>query len=193
MNDRRLPIEEPPPRPVIPAPQIKIGPGGTSESLEPVAVGDLSVWRDQFMKSFGTSDAVIAEAHFNQLVNVLHTDPTKPISATTMNLVLALLHGLAPRNELEGMLCVQLIAAHVASMDTIRRGLHADQSAGGRQAYLGLARKLMGLFTTQVETLNRLRGKTVVQKVIVERVNVEAGGKALVGAVSRGARGPGDG
>ena len=82
------------------------------------------------------------------------------------------------------MLCVQLVVAHVASMDTSRRGLHADQSVGGRQAYLGLARKFMTLFTMQAETLNRLRGNGVVQKVIVERVNVEAGGQAVVGAVS---------
>jgi hypothetical protein len=50
----------------------------------------------------------------------------------------------------------------------------------------------MALFTAQVETLNRLRGTTIVQKVIVERVNVEAGGKALVGAVSGRSEGPED-
>jgi hypothetical protein len=192
MSDRRFPIGMAPTCPVIAAPQIKIGQEGAAESVEPAAAGDLTAWRDRFLQAFGTSEPAIAEALFNQLINALHTDPKEPLSASTANLALALLHRLAPRNELEGMLCVQLIVAHVASMDVSRRGLHADQSVGGRQAYLGLARKLMALFTTQVETLNRLRGTTVVQKVIVERVNVEAGGKALVGAVSGRSGGPED-
>ena len=192
MSDGRFPIGMTPTRPVIAAPQIKIGQEGAVESVEPAAAGDLTAWRDRFLQAFGTSEPAIAEALFNQLINALHTDPKEPLSASTANLALALLHRLAPRNELEGMLCVQLIVAHVASMDTSRRGLHADQSVGGRQAYLGLARKLMALFTTQVETLNRLRGNTVVQRVVVERVNIEAGGKALVGAVSRRSGGPED-
>ena len=175
------------------APQIRVGLGGIPESVEPVQAGDLSTWRDQSLRAFGTSEPAVAEALFNQVVNALHTNPKEPLAASTANLALALLHRLAPRNELEGMLCVQLIVAHVASMDASRRGLHAEQSVAGRQAYLGLARKLMALFTTQVETLNRLRGNTVVQRVVVERVTIEAGGKALVGAVSRRSGGPGDG
>ena len=172
---------------------MKVGLEGAPQAVAPDPAGDLSAWRDQFLQAFGTTEATIAEALFNQLINALQTDPAKPVSGSTANLALALLHRLAPNNEVEAMLCVQLVLAHFSSMDTSRRGLHADQSAGGRQAYLGLARKLMALFTTQVETLNRLRGKTVVQKVIVERVNVEAGGKALVGAVSGRSGGPEDG
>lgn len=177
----------------MPAPKVTVGPKGTLESFEPVQAGDVSKWREQFLQAFGTSEPAVAEALFNQVANALHTNPKEPLAVSTANLALALLHRLAPRNELEGMLCVQLMVAHGASMDASRRGLHAEQSVAGRQAYLGLARRLMALFTTQVETLNRLRGNAVVQKVVVERVTIEAGGKALVGAVSRRSGGPGDG
>ena len=166
------------------APRVGIGPKETPGSITAGFPADPIEWREQFLKAFGTAEAPIAEDLFNQIVNTLHNDPTKPIAAETANLALALLHRLAPRNELEAMLCVQLVVAHVASMETSRRGMHADQSTGGRQAYLGLARKFMTLFTAQAETLHRLRGNGVVQKVIVERVNVAAGGQAVVGAVS---------
>ena len=69
-------------------------------------------------------------------------------------------------------------------MDASRRALHVEQTAGGRAAYLSLARKLMTLFTAQMDALNRHRGKVTVQKVIVEKVHVAPGGQAIVGAIA---------
>jgi len=107
-------------------------------------------------------------------------------------LALALLHRLAPANELEAMLAAQIVVVHFSSMDASRRALHIEQSAAGRQAYLSLARKLMALFNEQVVTLNRLRGKPTVQRVIIERLNLEAGAQALVGAFAGRSGVPGD-
>jgi hypothetical protein len=76
------------------------------------------------------------------------------------------------------MLTCQMFIAHTAAMDAAgRRSL--QQTAGGRQAYLGLARKLMTLFSAQMDALNRHRGKATVQKVIVERVQVAPGGQVV--------------
>ncbi len=47
----------------------------------------------------------------------------------------------------------------------------------------------MGLFTEQVETMAKLKGKSGQQRVVVEHVNVAAGGQAIVGAVMPGGRG----
>jgi hypothetical protein len=82
-----------------------------------------------------------------------------------------------------------MIVTHVAALDASRRALHVEQTPGGRQVYSNLARKLMGLFVSQLDALNRARGKSVVQRVVVERVNVGSGGKAVVGAVANGGRG----
>jgi hypothetical protein len=49
----------------------------------------------------------------------------------------------------------------------------------------------MRTFTGQVEALNRGRGKGIIQRVVVERVNVEPGGQAVVGAVTTTGRGAG--
>ena len=82
-----------------------------------------------------------------------------------------------------------MIVAHVAAMDASRRALHVEQSAGGRAAYLSLARKLMTLFTTQMDALNRHRGKGTTQKIVIERVFVAPGAQAVVGAVASGGQG----
>jgi len=151
---------------------------------------DLDEFRIRFVGAFGTTEQIIAEALFQQVVNALHPDPKKLLDAAT-NLVLALLHRIGPRDELEAMLACQMIIAHVAAMDASRRALHVEQTAGGRAAYLGLMRKLMTLFTAQMDALNRHRGKGTTQKIVIERVLVAPGAQAIVGAVANG--GPGDG
>ena len=89
------------------------------------------------------------------------------------------------------MLACHMVVAHVAAMDASRRALHVEQSAGGRIAYLTLSRKLMSLFTAQMDALNRYRGKGTTQKIVIERVLVASGAQAIVGAVASGGRGDG--
>jgi hypothetical protein len=128
---------------------------------------------------------------FGQLVNCLHPDPGKPIDEVTANLALALMHEIGPKDVVEAMLACQMIVAHVGVMATARRALHVEQTPGGRQAYLSLSRKMAGLFTAQMDALNRHRGKCATQKIVVERVVVAAGGQAIVGGVTSGSQGDG--
>jgi hypothetical protein len=177
---RPLPASEP-------APRVMVQPlaSGAGFSVAPEdAEGDAAHWRTQFLNAFGTTEPAIANALLSQLVSVLHTDPSQPLDPDTANLALGLLHRMAPRDEIEAMLCVQMVVAHFASVDASRLALHTAQTPGGRQAYLSLARKLMSLFVSQIDALHRGRGQGVVQTVVVERFNVEAGGRAIVGAVA---------
>jgi hypothetical protein len=89
------------------------------------------------------------------------------------------------------MLATEMIVGHFAAMDTARRALHAEQTAGGRATYLSLSRKLMALFAAQMDALNRHRGKGTTQKIVIERVLVAPGAEAIVGAVPNGGRGDG--
>src|SRR5712692_2596859 len=181
------------PPPSLPAPRVRVRQTEDGHAVEPVLdeTLDLDEFRIRFVGAFGTTEQVIADALFQQVVNALHPDPKKPLDAATANLVLALLHRIGPRDEIEAMLACQMIVAHVAAMDASRRALHVDQTAGGRTTYLGLARKLMTLFSAQMDTLNRHRGKGTTQKIVIERVVVAPGGQAVVGAVSTGGRGDG--
>lgn len=94
--------------------------------------------------------------------------------------------GIAPKDELEGMITAQLIACHNASMECYRRAMISEQSFEGRKENLSQANKLSRTYTTLLEALNRHRGKGS-QKVTVEHVHVHEGGQAIVGNVeSRG-------
>jgi hypothetical protein len=90
--------------------------------------------------------------------------------------------GIAPRDEFEGMIAAQLLAAHNAAMECYRRALIGEQTLEGRRENLNQANKLSRTYATLLETLNRHRGKGQ-QKVTVEHVHVHAGGQAGVGVV----------
>jgi hypothetical protein len=93
------------------------------------------------------------------------------------------LAGIAPRDELEGMMAAQLIASHSAAMECYRRAMLAEQTFEGRGEALSQANKLSRTFAVLLDALNRHRGKGQ-RKVTVEHVHVRAGGQAVVGAVA---------
>jgi hypothetical protein len=101
----------------------------------------------------------------------------------------AALIGAKPQDELEGMLVSQMIAVHSASMETFRRAMLPEQSFEAWQAQVNAAGKLSRAYATLLEALDRHRGKGQPQVVRVERVTVEAGGQAIVGAVTQGGGG----
>src|SRR4051794_39132392 len=101
----------------------------------------------------------------------------------------AALIGAKPQDELEGMLIGQMIAVHSASIETFRRAMLPEQSFEVWQAQVNAAGKLSRTYATLLEALGRHRGKGQPQVVRVERVTVEAGGQAIVGAVTQGGGG----
>jgi hypothetical protein len=100
----------------------------------------------------------------------------------------AALTGIGPKDELEGMMAAQLIAAHNAAMECHRRAMSDDQSVENRRENLNQANKLSRTWATLLEALDRHRGKGQ-QKVTVEHVHVHSGGQAVVGAVGYGGGG----
>src|SRR6516164_8860610 len=96
--------------------------------------------------------------------------------------IVAALIGIGPKDELEGMMAAQLIAAHNAAMECYRRTMIGEQSFEGRRENIAQANKLSRAFATLLEALNRHRGKGQ-QKVTVEHVHVHSGGQAVVGVV----------
>jgi hypothetical protein len=83
------------------------------------------------------------------------------------------------------MLAAQMVATHETAMDCFRRAQLPNQTFEGRRMNLEFATKLMRSYAALVETLDKHRGKGQ-QVVRVEHVTVNAGGQAIVGAVSQG-------
>jgi hypothetical protein len=120
----------------------------------------------------------------NQAISTLwtaHSDETT--LARQRNATIEALIGISPKDELEGMLAAQLIAAHNAAMECYRRAMLPEQTFEGRQQSLSQGSKLSRTSAALVEALNRHRGKGQ-QKVTVEHVHVHSGGQAVVGVVS---------
>ena len=90
--------------------------------------------------------------------------------------------GIAPRDELEGMIAAQLVACHNASMECYRRAMIGEQSFEGRRENLSQANRLSRTYAALLDALNGHRGKGL-QKVTVEHVHVHSGAQAVVGMV----------
>jgi len=104
--------------------------------------------------------------------------------AAAANNAMAILSGIHPQDEIEGMLAVQMISTHNLAMDAMQRAMLGGQTFEGRKANTAHATKMLKMFIMQVETLRKYR-TGVPQKMIVGRVNVSEGGQAIVGTVNQ--------
>jgi hypothetical protein len=137
---------------------------------------------DRNLKSMGGSNVMEWNASIaNQVRQATWTHADEDRSRHDLAVVGALV-GLKPQDEIEGMLCAQLLACHNLAMESYRRALHPDQTLPGREQDLNAANKLSRTYAALVESLNKHRGKGQ-QKIVVERVDVHSGGQAIVGSV----------
>ncbi len=123
-----------------------------------------------------TSTALDAEAERLSLVS--------SIGADVVALAVDASDTIQASNSLERMLSHQLAALHKAGFEYMSRAAlvqEPNQSA----RLMNLAIRSMSVYQDGLMTLKRLRS-TGEQKILIERVNVEAGGQAIVGNVSRG-------
>lgn len=157
------------------------------EKVGPMAEDDVALFQARLAGAIGSPDAGVIE---HLLAHAIYATEGDATPAAKCNTATALLAGIGPRDELEGMLAVQMIAAHNLALSMARRALKTER-VDFLATYANLSTKLMNAYTRQVETLARLRGQTGQQTVRVEHVTVEAGGQAVVGSVTTGGRGDG--
>ena len=88
--------------------------------------------------------------------------------------------GIGARDEVEGMLAVQMVGTHYAATRALRR----LKGSGMRDNDGNIATKFLRTFAAQIEALRRYRGKGQ-QKMTIEHVHIHKGGQAIVGSVGR--------
>lgn len=152
-----------------------------SETGEAQHEGDYDQWMMGMVQAAGTEDI--------DLLSLL-TNQAAASCEGKQNAVLAMMHGIAPRDELEGMLVTQMVCTHNLATEFVRRAMFTGQTTEGVDLNMNRIAKLMRTFTSQMEALSRYRGKGQ-QKVTVEHVHVHEGGQAIVGEVQH--RGGGNG
>ncbi len=116
------------------------------------------------------------------------TSPNEEDQKKAIGNAIAALQGLAPSDELEGMLAAQMIATHNTAMECLRRANGDGLSFEAREQNLKHAAKLLAVYARQVEALDKHRGKGQ-HELTVEHVTVNAGGQAIVGHVAGAATG----
>lgn len=163
----------------LPAPRVKLkqtrGHVEVSSDHAKSSLGNVLI-----MHALGTSDPDYFNGLLTQLVN-LGSDPQQ-LDERGVNFMLGVIKGIAPKDEVESMLAAQMAAVHVATMTFARRLARVEtlpQQDSAERAFNKLARTFAG----QVEALKRYRTGGE-QRVTVQHVTVNEGGKAIVGAVS---------
>lgn len=138
---------------------------------------------EDFLKTtFGTQDDELQNRFLMQVANIVPDFMVR--EDKTCEHVAAALRGVGPRDSLEGMLGVQMVAVHTLALELMRRAAFSGQTDLGVEVHVNRATKLLRMFTTLTEALSRYRGK-VEQKMTVEHVHVYQGGQAIVGQVSQ--------
>lgn len=72
---------------------------------------------------------------------------------------IALLQGIKPRDEIEGMLAAQMVGTHSAAMECLHRAMYREQPSEIRDRNLKNATKLMSIYARQIDVMNKHRGK----------------------------------
>ena len=107
-----------------------------------------------------------------------------------MHSAIALVAEMQPTTATEAMLAAMMIGTQQRAMTFLTLATLDGQTIEGADANVLRATRLMRVFNEQIEAMAKLKGKGGQQRVVVEHVNVESGGQAIVGAVM-GGRGTG--
>ena len=138
--------------------------------------------QNRFKTAAGTDRLELAESLVGQ-ANLLAQRWTGVPVTLALTMALQILEEIKPSDGLDSMLAVQMIGVHFAATATLSRA-GGTESAEAAEILIRRATRLMRLFAQQAELMAKLKGKVGQQKVVVEHVNVNAGGRAVVGTIA---------
>jgi hypothetical protein len=137
--------------------------------------------------TFGTVSEEFAARSGGEVGNILRNRGEPMPSAEALNAGVAAVAGIEPQTEQEAMLAVQMVGTHAMAMEMMSLAKQTE-SVDRMERYGNLATKFLRTYTTQMETLAKLR-RGGQQTVRVEHVHVYNGGQAIVGPVTTGGDG----
>jgi hypothetical protein len=152
-------------KPKVPEVNLHLPPSGAKSDLKPVAGSNFDAANNWIL---------------SLAINALHlpADEREKIA----NQAVQTMVGLQPADEIEGMLCAQMVATNAGALEAMRRAFHPDAMLHSRMDWLNAANKLMRTHAALSEVLMRKRNGGQ-QRIVVERVQVGPGGQAVLGNV----------
>lgn len=144
---------------------------------------------EQWNAAVGCKTSEVALELLAQIVRLDHPNVETMSDEYTNTLLMkatAMVAELQPRTATEAMLAAQMVGAHRVAMTFLAEATKREDTVEGRDRNTLRALRLMRLFAEQVDAMAKLKGKSGQQHVVVEHVNVNAGGQAIVGTVIPG-------
>ncbi len=172
-------------RPISPAPRIKVTQGQDGKQTVTLDHSDHVTALCLLSEATGTNDLDFLNGLIGQLASASSSGPK--VQEGALNFMLAVVKGVAPRDQMEAMLAAQMAATHQATM-TFAQRLAGAQNIPQQDSAERTFNRLARTFAAQMEALKRYRSAGE-QTVRVEHVTVNAGGQAIVGNVAPGGRG----
>jgi hypothetical protein len=135
----------------------------------------------KLIKQTGIRDIVpdVVKAIMSPLINLI-ANRDGDDTGSALNKSITLIAASNPKNQLELMLATQLAMTHITLGKGARLLDHNYKDVQTINSLGNLYTKLSRLGIDQINTLERMKGKSQ-QKIIVEKVNIEAGGQAAIG------------
>jgi hypothetical protein len=130
----------------------------------------------------GTSDVVLQEALIRQLQEAMpaSTEVLPLDRASLGDAAVAALTALGPRDAIEGMLGVMIVAAQFTAMDRVKRASDLNQTLQVQDVNLRHAERLMLIWDKLHERFDRRRGRGPASVNVGNLLNVGPGGQAVV-------------
>ena len=143
-------------------------------------------WWKRLGKALGTTSSAFVQASMFHLQAAARL-PCSGISEIAVNAALAYIEAVAPEDEIQAALAVEMACCHMAAMAVLARLGGGHGSDRRVIATATAAARLMRAHAEQVEVLRRLR-RGPDQVIRIERVDVHDGGQAIVGGVKTGSQ-----
>lgn len=131
-----------------------------------------------YMKAFGIDDGNFSGKILSQLSSILNKDDN--FNESDINFAYAFLRAIEPKDPIETMLATQMFGTHILSCGSMENAARSN-SFEAKSEYINRATKLTRTFISQMEGLKKYRNKDG-QKIKVEHVNINDGGKAVIGS-----------
>jgi len=139
-------------------------------------------------KAAGSVQWVLVKRLVGQALMIMAPEEGKEQQA--LEEILAALLEIGPTDGLQGMAAVQIIATHALAIRHLRSAAEATHPEA-QNHYQRLAEKSMSMFTKQLNSLARYRSRGQPQRILIEKVEVAAGGRAVVAGKIESPRGRG--
>ena len=137
-----------------------------------------------FIECTGSSDPMLIEhllAQAQQGIMASYEDQEKV--AKTLSAVTTMLRGIGPKDEVEGMLAVQLTVTHNQALEYLALSMSNRLNPEIAPVAVNTATRLMRTFINLIEALIKYRNRNEAnQRIRVDHVHVHQGGQAIVGS-----------